>query len=188
VDYENGKTDEEATALIAVATILTMVEKKQTVFQEITEHYIQSAFAKINTYTKPQWGTMTAQHMVEHLEMGYRIASGEIQDFKVATPEKYLEKVAATLWNYDKMPHNHKMPLLKDGVLEDLKHADLETAKAALLVARNEYIDFFKKNPKATTKNVVFGALTKYEWTLLERKHVAHHFEQFGIFSEGGDL
>jgi oxepin-CoA hydrolase/3-oxo-5,6-dehydrosuberyl-CoA semialdehyde dehydrogenase len=188
VDYENGKTDEEATALIAVATILTMVEKKQTVFPEITEHYIQSVFAKINTDTKPQWGTMTAQHMVEHLEMGYRIASGEIQDFKVATPEKYLEKVAATLWNYDKMPHNHKMPLLKDGVLEDLKHADLETAKAALLVARNKYVDLFKKNPKATTKNVVFGALTKYEWTLLERKHVAHHFEQFGIFSEGGDL
>ena len=28
---------------------------------------------------------MTAQHMVEHLEMSYRIASGEKQDFEIAT-------------------------------------------------------------------------------------------------------
>jgi oxepin-CoA hydrolase/3-oxo-5,6-dehydrosuberyl-CoA semialdehyde dehydrogenase len=70
---------------------------------------------------------------------------------------------------------------MKDGQLEDLKHADLESAKAAMLIARNDYLDFFKKNPKASTKNAVFGALTKYEWTLLERKHVSHHLTQFGV-------
>ncbi|MEN8816825.1 MAG: phenylacetic acid degradation bifunctional protein PaaZ [Nonlabens sp.] len=181
VDYENGKTDEEATSLVAVATILTMVEKKQTVFPEITEDYIRSAFAKLNADATPQWGTMTPQHMVEHLEMSYRIAAGQKQDFEVATPEKYLDKVAATLWNYDKMPQNHKMPLMKDGELEDLKHEDLETAKAKMLEARKEYLEYFKKNPKATTKNAVFGELSKYEWTLLERKHLTHHFEQFQI-------
>jgi len=182
VDYENGKTDDEATALVAVATILTMVEKKQTVFPEITEDYIKSALAKLDANAKPNWGMMTPQHMVEHLEMSYRIASGEIQDFEVATPDEYLEKVAATLWNYDKMPQNHKMPLMKqDGTLEDLKHGDLETAKTKMLEARNEYLDFYKKNPKASTKNAVFGELSKYEWTLLERKHLSHHFEQFNL-------
>jgi oxepin-CoA hydrolase/3-oxo-5,6-dehydrosuberyl-CoA semialdehyde dehydrogenase len=181
VDYENDKTDEEVEALVCVATILTMVEKKQTVFPEITENYIDSAFAKLDTNIKPQWGTMTAQHMVEHLEMSYRIASGEIQNFEVATPEEFLEKVAATLWNFDKMPQNHKMPLLKDGALEDLLHTDLETAKVKMLEARKEYLAYFKKNPKATHKNAVFGDLSKYEWTLLERKHLSHHFEQFAI-------
>ncbi|MBF4986536.1 phenylacetic acid degradation bifunctional protein PaaZ, partial [Nonlabens mediterrranea] len=126
--------------MVATATILTMVEKKQTVFPEITESYIKSAFAKLEANAKPNWGTMTPQHMVEHLEMSYRIASGEIQDFEVATPDEYLEKVAATLWNYDKMPQNHKMPLMKqDGTLEDLIHEDLETAKTKMLEARNEY-------------------------------------------------
>ncbi|MFT6096871.1 MAG: oxepin-CoA hydrolase/3-oxo-5,6-dehydrosuberyl-CoA semialdehyde dehydrogenase, partial [Nonlabens sp.] len=99
----------------------------------------------------------------------------------VATPEEFLEKVAATLWNFDKMPQNHKMPLLKDGALEDLIHADLETAKVKMLEARTEYLEYFKKNPKATHKNAVFGDLSKYEWTLLERKHLSHHFEQFDI-------
>jgi oxepin-CoA hydrolase/3-oxo-5,6-dehydrosuberyl-CoA semialdehyde dehydrogenase len=181
VDYENGKTDEEAEALVAVATILTMVEKKQQTFVEIDEDLIKSAFAKASSETKPQWGTMSMQHMVEHLEHGYRIASGEIQDFEVATPEEYLEKTAATLWNYKKMPRNHHMPLMRKDGLEDLRHANLETAQQKMLEARKEYLDFFKRNPKATTKNAVFGPLDKYEWYLLERKHLNHHFEQFGL-------
>ncbi|AZQ43810.1 phenylacetic acid degradation bifunctional protein PaaZ [Nonlabens ponticola] len=182
VDYENGKTDEEADSLVAIATILTMVEKKQDTFKEITEDYIKFAFAKLNADSKPQWGSMTAQHMVEHLEMSYRIASGEIQDFEVATPEEHLEKVAATLWNYKKMPQNHKMPLMKqDGTLEDLKYEDLETAKEKMLEARQQYLNYFKRHPKIVTKNAVFGELSKYEWYLLERKHLNHHFEQFQI-------
>jgi oxepin-CoA hydrolase/3-oxo-5,6-dehydrosuberyl-CoA semialdehyde dehydrogenase len=181
VDYENGKTDEEATALVAVATILTMVEKKQQTFPVVNEAFIKKALNQLTADHQPKWGMMTPQHMVEHLEMSYRIASGEHQDFEVATPEEYLEKVAATLWNYDKMPKNHKMPLMKDDGLEALVHSDLETAKTKLLEAREEYLDFFKRHPRATTKNAVFGELTKYEWTLLERKHITHHLEQFGI-------
>lgn len=181
VDYENGKTDEEATALVAVATILTMVEKKQQTFPVVNEAFIKKALSQLTADHQPKWGMMTPQHMVEHLEMSYRIASGEHQDFEVATPEEYLEKVAATLWNYDKMPKNHKMPLMKDDGLEALVHSDLETAKTKLLEAREEYLDFFKRHPRATTKNAVFGELTKYEWTLLERKHITHHLEQFGI-------
>ncbi len=190
VDYENDKTDEEAESLVAVATILTMVEKKQQTFVEIDEDLIKSAFAralsgaegKAPENIKPKWGKMTLQHMIEHLEQGYRIASGEIQDFEVATPEEYLEKTAATLWNYKKMPQNHRMPLMReDGELEELKHENVEQAIDALLKARKQYLDYFKKNPKATTKNAVFGELDKYEWYLLERKHVNHHFEQFGL-------
>ncbi|MGB3591917.1 MAG: phenylacetic acid degradation bifunctional protein PaaZ, partial [Nonlabens sp.] len=181
VDYENGKTDEEAEALVAIATILTMVEKKQEVFPSITESFLNQRLKLLTTDCVARWGMMTPQHMIEHLEQGYRIASSEYQDFEIATPEEYIEKVAATLWNYDRMPRNHKMPLLKDDSLEKLQHADLEIAKSKLIEARQAYLDYFKRNPKATTKNVVFGKLTKYEWSLLERKHVTHHFEQFGI-------
>ncbi len=181
VDYENGKTDEEATALVAVATILTMVEKKQTTFVEMTDAKIEECLSKLTENRKPNWGIMTPQHMVEHLEYSYNIASGLIQDFEIATPEKYIEKVAATLWNYEKMPHNYELPTLKKGEVEDLKHATLETAKEAMLEGRRKYLEYFKKNPKETTASPVFGYLTKYEWYLQERKHLSHHFEQFGL-------
>jgi oxepin-CoA hydrolase/3-oxo-5,6-dehydrosuberyl-CoA semialdehyde dehydrogenase len=119
--------------------------------------------------------------MIEHLEASYRIASGDIQDFDITTPEKILEKVHNTLYNYEKMPHNHSMPLMKKGETEDLRRPDLETAKQKMLEARERYLEFYKTYPDAKNKNAVFGELNRYEWYLLERKHLNHHFEQFGL-------
>ena len=79
------------------------------------------------------------------------------------------------------MPVGYDFPLYEKGQLEVLKHENLSTAKLKLLEARNAYLDFYKENPKAIVKNVVFGHLEKYEWYLLERKHLNHHFKQFGL-------
>lgn len=167
--------------LVAIATILTMVQKKQTTFVEMTSENIPFYLSKLSESTKPKWGMMTPQHMVEHLEASYRIATGEFQDFNIATPEEYIEKVQDTLWDYNPMPQGYKMPLMKENELEDLRHPDLETAKQKMLEAREAYVEYYKENPDALNKNAVFGFLNRYEWTLLERKHLNHHFEQFGL-------
>lgn len=167
--------------LVAIATILTMVQKKQDVFIEMTEEKIRESLDKLTEDTKPKWGILTPQHLVEHLEEGYRILSGEIQDFDIVTPEKILDKVHASLYNYEKFPHNTHFPTMKKGELEDLKHPDLASAKSKMLEAREEYLEFFKENPDVELKNMVFGMLNRYESYLLERKHLNHHFEQFGI-------
>ncbi len=165
--------------LVALATVLTMVQKKQTVFTEMTEQVILKSLSKLTQNSKPAWGKMSPQEMIEHIEHTYRIASGEIQNFEVVTPEKILDKVQATLYNYEPMPKNYDFPLAKKQAT--LNHPDLETAKAKMLEARNQYLEFFNENPEAKTKNVVFGELNKYEWYLLERKHLNHHFTQFTI-------
>ena len=46
---------------------------------------------------------------------------------------------------------------------------------------REKYLEYFKAHPEAILKNMVFGELNKYEWYLIERKHLNHHFEQFGL-------
>ena len=167
--------------LVAVATILTMVQKKQETFVEMTDEKIQKFLNKLTEDTKPKWGIMTPQHMLEHLEYTYKIASGKIQDFEVATPEKILEKVHASLYNYDKFPRNTNFPQLEKDKLEDLKHSDLATAKEKFLEERDAYKNYFKENPDAKLNNLVFGEMNRYEWYLLERKHLNHHFEQFGL-------
>lgn len=167
--------------LVAVATILTMVQKKQTTFPEVNEYFLKEKLDQLRDKHQAKWGMMTPQHMVEHLEFGLKIAVGEIQDFKVATPEEHLDKVQETLYNYEKMPRNYKMPLMNDSELEPLQHADLETAKTALIKAYDDFHNYFKEHPEATTKNTVFGELTYFEWKLLNRKHFVHHFEQFGL-------
>ncbi|WP_374958854.1 MaoC/PaaZ C-terminal domain-containing protein, partial [Gilvibacter sp.] len=170
-----------ADELVAIATILTMVQKKQTVFTEMTDSSIKSCLNRLQANDKPAWGTMSAQAMIEHLEYTYRIASGEIQDFEIATPEKILEKVNETLYNYKKMPREYDFPLAAQSKINEHLHADLETAKTKMLEAREAYLQFFNENPDAITNNVVFGPLNKFEWYLLERKHLNHHFEQFGL-------
>ncbi len=167
--------------LVAIATVLTMVQKKQTTFVEMTEDKIHECLGKLTADSKAVWGTMSAQHMVEHLEYTYRIASGEIQDFEVATPEKILEKVHATLYNYKKMPRAYDFPLAEKSEITELNHPDLETAKEKFWEAREAYLQYFKENPDAITKNVVFGELNRFEWTLVDRKHLNHHFEQFNL-------
>ena len=167
--------------LVAIATILTMVQKKQDLFTEMTEDKINQCLSVLKEEAKPKWGIMTPQHMIEHLEYTYKIASGEIQDFEIATPEKIVEKVHNSLYNYDKFPKNSRFPQLEKDTLDSLKHPDLATAIEKFKAQREKYLEYFKENPDAKLKNLVFGELNKYESYLLERKHLNHHFEQFGL-------
>ncbi|WP_111685336.1 phenylacetic acid degradation bifunctional protein PaaZ [Winogradskyella tangerina] len=167
--------------LVAVATVLTMVQKKQETFVEINRATIEGYLSKLTEDTKPLWGNMTAQHMLEHLEYSTRISAGEIQDFEFSTPEKIIEKVNATLYNYEKMPRNFGAPPRLEEELKTLTHDSLETAKQQLLEAYDNFEAYFKEHPEATLKNIVFGNLNRYEWHLFHRKHFNHHFEQFGL-------
>ncbi len=167
--------------LVAVATILTMVQKKQNVFVEMTQEKIEDCLNKLKENATPKWGVMTAQHMIEHLEFTYKIASGEYQDFEIATPQKILDKVHHSLYNYEKFPKNSNFPLLEKNQLDPLKHLDLKTAIDNFKAQREKYLQYYKANPNATLKNLVFGNLNKYESYLLERKHLNHHFEQFNL-------
>ena len=167
--------------LVAVATILTMVQKKQETFIEMTDEKIKESLNKLTKNSKPSWGILTAQHLLEHLENGYKILSGQIQDFEIATPETILEKVHHSLYNFDKFPMGTQFPTMKKDELDDLIHPDFETSKVKFQEARTNYKIFFKENPDAILKNIVFGELNKYESYLLERKHLNHHFEQFNI-------
>lgn len=177
-DSEKGPKD---SPLVAVATILTMVQKKQETFVDIDRNSLESYLNKLSEGSKPLWGNMTPQHMLEHLEYSTRISSGEIQDIDIATPEKILEKVHATIYNYEKMPRNFGAPERLEKELEQLKHENLDTAKQKLLEAFDNYVAYFKAHPEATLKNIVFGELNRYEWNLFHRKHYNHHFEQFGL-------
>ena len=80
------------------------------------------------------------------------------------------------------MPVGYDFPLTRERTARGTETRNPVDGKITkLLEARNAYLDFYKENPKAIVKNVVFGHLEKYEWYLLERKHLNHHFKQFGL-------
>ena len=166
--------------LVAIATILTMVQKKSP-FVEIHRKNIEGYLAQLTESSTPAWGMLSVQHLVEHLEFNLRVAAGEIQDFEISTPADQLEKYHDSVYNFKAMPREFKHPLMATDSTMPLTHADLPTAKKKLLEAYDAFETYFKQHPEATTKNAVFGYLTKFEWDLLHTKHLNHHLEQFGI-------
>jgi oxepin-CoA hydrolase/3-oxo-5,6-dehydrosuberyl-CoA semialdehyde dehydrogenase len=166
--------------LVAIATILTMVQKRSP-FKEINRTSVEKYLKSLTEESKAAWGMMSSQHMVEHMEMAYKIAAGEMQDFEIATAPEHLDKVVETVYNHKPMPRSYSHPLMHKEKTEDLVHTDLNTAKQKLFEAWERYEAYFKANPEVKTKNAVFGALDKFEWDLLNVKHWNHHLKQFGI-------
>ena len=164
---------------VAFATILTLVQKKCP-FVEMDRPTIVRLLSQLNEDSQSRWGMMTAQHLVEHLEFFNRMALGEVET-DITTPEEHIEKYQESLWNYKAMPKEFKHPLLKKDEAESLRFENLEEAKKAYLESYDRFIEFFEANPTAKTANTVFGMLDKYHWYLLNRKHLNHHFSQFGL-------
>ena len=165
--------------LVAMATILTLVQKKSP-FMVFNKATVEAGLNKLKEDTKPAWGIMTAQHMVEHLEWFYQIAFGNVE-VPMVTPADRLQKYQDSLYNYRRMPKEFQHPLLKKETTEELRFTNLAEAKTALLSAIDQANAFFKENPTGTYPNPTFGDLGEYEWELYSSKHFDHHFRQFGL-------
>lgn len=165
--------------LVAMATILTLVQKKSP-FPEYSKSYVQDQINKLTESTPAKWGLMTAQHMVEHLEWAFLIALEKIQA-PILTPPEKLEKYQEWLFNYKPLVENYKNPLLQKEKAEELRYDSLEEAKVALLKAMDDVEAFFKADPEARVLHPIYGHLDRYMWELISRKHFDHHFRQFGL-------
>lgn len=167
--------------VVCVATILTLVAKKSP-FIDLNLKNIQKLLNGLTENTKPQWGKMSAQHMLEHLETTLNWSIGNPEADQCFTPEEHLEKWQDSLYNHRKMPKDYPASFMpKDGSLPELKHKNLDAAKTAFLEAFREYQIYYKENPQAEHMHFVFGKLNKEMMELMHRKHFTHHFEQFNL-------
>ena len=167
--------------VVCVATILTLVAKKSP-FIELNRRNIQKLLNGLTENTKPNWGKMTAQQMLEHLETTLLYSIGEPEVEKCFTPEEHLEKYQDSLYNHRKMPKDFPAPFLpEDGTLPELKYKNLEQAKEKFLENLQKYQIYYRENPEAEHMHFVFGKLNKEMMELMHRKHFTHHFEQFNL-------
>ena len=167
--------------VVCVATILTLVAKKSP-FIELNRRNIQNLLNGLTENTKPNWGKMTVQQMLEHLETTLLYSIGEPEAEKCFTPEEHLEKYQYSLYYHLKMPKDFPAPFLpEDGTLPELKYKNLEQAKEKFLENLQKYQIYYRENPEAEHMHFVFGKLNKEMMELMHRKHFTHHFEQFNI-------
>ncbi|MCB0840602.1 MAG: phenylacetic acid degradation bifunctional protein PaaZ, partial [Bacteroidetes bacterium] len=165
--------------MVAFATILTLVQKKSPFFDYSIEN-VEKILLGLTEETKPQWGMMSARHMVEHLEYFNQLALGRVV-VEMITPEEKVEKYTESLYNYYKMPRNYQLEIFRKGETENLRFESLDQAKTVFLEGLKEVDEAFKQNPGFLAFNPTFGLLNRYEWKLYCQKHFQHHFEQFGL-------
>lgn len=149
--------------------------------EEFTQVRIKELLAGLKENTKPLWGMMTPQHMVEHLTVAVKASTGRIKSMVVTPPDKikavrqhYLE--GDELWE-----RGMKNPLLPEDRLVSLKYATLQEAKEKLIQAVGEFEAYYAAHPDAVEANPFTGYMHFNEWKQFHFKHFRHHFIQFGL-------
>ena len=129
--------------------------------------------------TSPWWGSMTAQHMIEHLTASIEESTGKIASI-VATPEANLAGAKEWLMGDKEFKQNLKHPLLKD-TLEPLKNKNIVEAYSKFVEELNHFFDVYAANPSQKNNHIGYGSLNFEEWVQCHYKHFTHHLKQFDL-------
>ena len=133
--------------------------------------------------TKPLWGTMTPQHMVEHLVRAVQSSNGSFAFTEFMTPPEKVPILKRFMFRTRPFPKNFVNTVIGEG-LKPLVYSDLDSGKEELLKEIDDFHKYFKSNPEAKPINATFGPLTYEEWIAFHNKHFTHHLTQFGLIEE----
>ncbi len=133
---------------------------------------------KLKPNTKPQWGSMSAQRMVEHLTDTIRVATGKNPQ-PLLIPEDKIEKMQGFLETDKSMARNVEVPFAPKNVA--LRNEDTELAIDEFVEEWILFEDLYNTNPALRTNHSFYGELNFQQWQKLNDKHLNHHFEQFGL-------
>ncbi|OEK02263.1 hypothetical protein BFP97_12370 [Roseivirga sp. 4D4] len=132
--------------------------------------------------TKPVWGLMTPQHMLEHLIVTFKMSIGRIK-IPVVSAEEDFPRLKAYLMKDSPMRRSVPSPTGKNE-LQPLRSANLDEAKTKLVKETESFLSYMKANPDAVADHPFGGPMTANEWIYFHRKHFKHHFIQFGLIPD----
>ncbi len=142
--------------------------------KELAEH-----INRLEEDTRPNWGKMSPQHMVEHLSMTLKIATGQLT-IPCYTPDNHLARMRDFLMSNKAMPREVVSPAVGSD-LPKLRKSSFKEAMEEFHEEFNRFDSYYQKNPEAVHTNPAFGELNQEEWEQFMKKHFTHHFEQFGL-------
>lgn len=129
---------------------------------------------------KPQWGTMTLQHMIEHLADNFRVSNGTVKTPVYTLAEKVEQLKRISLLSDRDFPKGVKSPLVP-GEPMPYRTASVEKAVTSLKEEMAKFEQHFAGKNGHTENHPVFGPLNYDEWIIYQNKHFKHHFRQFGL-------
>ena len=147
--------------------------KVKSLFDPAVKQDIINRINKLTPATKALWGTMNVEQMLAHLQLPVSLAYG-----KHTLKGSFILKLIGPLFKsvlYNDKPYKHGLPTDKSYIITESKNFEQERDKLIKL------LDQFTEANISDDKHVVFGKLTKEQWSKATWKHLDHHLQQFGV-------
>jgi oxepin-CoA hydrolase/3-oxo-5,6-dehydrosuberyl-CoA semialdehyde dehydrogenase len=143
---------------------------------------LNDALAPLREDSRPKWGAMTAQQMVEHLTWAFESSTG-VSSVACEVPEARRQRMKAFLYDNTAMMRDFRNPALIAG-LPPVRHPGLAEAKSALAAEVSRFLEQRRTMSAATYTHPVFGPLAAEEWARSHFKHAYHHLLQFELIED----
>jgi hypothetical protein len=142
---------------------------------------LNSILKQLNEDTKPRWGSLKAQNMIEHLATVLQYTNGKKQIAQRTTEEEGRKAKEAFIYSDVPMSMGLKSPLLPAEGPVPFEFDNLEEAKKELIKQLDDFEAFHAEHPDALFVQPRLGKLNYKEWIVFHNKHFTHHFKQFGL-------
>ena len=132
--------------------------------------------------TKPKWGRMNFQQMVEHFVLTMKSANGKLKTEEMKTPAEKIPAFQEFIMSDKEFRENTKSPAFP----EDPLPIHFKSPGEAIDKLEKEIADFFKvyaATPGLKILNPVFGNLDYEHAVTLLYKHAQHHLKQFDLLN-----
>ena len=131
-----------------------MIKSEIQRLSEQLNRLIEDNLESLSSGTRPRWGMMTPQHMVEHLALQFTIARGKIE-IDVFDRDKALDhkhRLLSGEWNF---PRNLKVALIPKDKPPELRFLSLDKAKEDLLQELEMFDEYYRDKPKARPEHTL---------------------------------
>lgn len=147
-------------------------------FIENDLNFILSKLNQLTEESYPLWGSMTSQRMVEHLSDTLNLGMGNIS-VRLEIPQEKVERAQGFISSEHPMPKNFVASFADQDTLT--RNSSLTAAISEFTEMWNRFHSYYEINPHIKHLHPNFGELDYGLWNDLNRKHITHHFEQFGL-------
>ena len=143
----------------------------------LDKNLVRSQLSKVNKETKPVFGKMNGQQMIEHLSLLLQISNGKVNADYYVSDEKSARR--KPFLNTDgELQIGFKATMLSEEPNE-LKFNSMGKAINDLFI-QIDHFNLHFKTAKAEN-HPFFGELDYEYWKKFHVKHFTHHFKQFGL-------
>ena len=140
---------------------------------------VRSKLLNLKEDTKPVFGQMNAQQMIEHLSAITQIANGN-WNVDVFVSEEKSARRKPFLDSENELQMGFRASYLSDGPVP-LKFNSLAEAIDDLDYQVQQFVMIFNKEEGRTVVHPFFGELDFDYWKKFQVKHFTHHFKQFDL-------